>query len=120
MNAFLKAEQAGDIESLLGSLVKLEVYLARANEMLAEAKSRKEEATLRLLSQDKMMSSLTPSLASKYLSASLRMESYAVDLADGVCSSIRNIMDSRRTRISALKEELRQLRTPDVFRERTC
>ena len=116
MNAYLQQEQQNDLGSLLESLVKLEVYLARANEMLAQAKARKEEATMARIEDKGMLENLPASLANKYLSASVRLENYAVDLLDGICSTIRNSMDSKRTRISALKEEIRQLRSPDMFR----
>ena len=117
MNVYLKIEQGNDLQTLMNSLVKLESYLASANEMLAEAKARKEEATLNIIKQDDFMKKLSPSMANKYLSGTVKMESYAVDLIDGICSTIRNSMDCKRTRISQLKEECRQLKMPDMYRQ---
>lgn len=118
INAYLVREAANDLPTLMNTLVKLESYAARAHEMLAEAKSIKDETTRTIIEKDLFPDGLTPAIKAKYLNACLKDENYAIELIEGICSSVSDIMDSRRTRISAIKEELRQLRTPDMYRDR--
>lgn len=77
-----------------------------ANNQMAVAKKRYNHAKLNAYNEAMGKIDLPPSLMKDYISAKLVNEQYAYDLAERLSRTITHILDSYRTAISALKQEL--------------
>ncbi|RYD51198.1 MAG: hypothetical protein EOP52_12440 [Sphingobacteriales bacterium] len=94
-----------------GALVKV---MAFANGQMAQAKRELNEAKVRaynglIASQRATGFDISPMLARDYVAAQCSKEAYAYDLAERCSRTCVHTIDTLRTCISALKEELRHL-----------
>ena len=94
------------VGKLCQSLAFVNSQMAVAKAQLNDAKVKAYEKMVRLYGEQKYFS---PSLAKDYVNALCKEEHYAYDICERTSRTIVHTLDTLRTCISALKEEMRTI-----------